>query len=151
MEGKFRRLRIFELITIPFLLHKTLSAFKRKGMQKEHDKHSLKAVCHALPRGSSFSPIYGGYRLLSGLLYCHQAACPAVELCTNIIIFIIQFQWAKVIPMYLEHLGHLIKIWLSRTLWVFSTAPTAVTLVTDALSNSLPCLHAGQRTVLPWE
>ena len=33
-----------------------LSAFRADSMQKGHDKHSLKAVCHALTRWSSFSP-----------------------------------------------------------------------------------------------
>ena len=53
--------------------------------------------------------------------------------------------------MQREHLGHLIKIWLSFAACAFPTTPTAVTFVTAALSKSLPWRQAGHRTVFPWE
>ena len=77
--SKFRRSWIFQQVAIPAFLHVFLSA---KGVR--HAKRAWLQPNGCLSCPNSMGLVHST-RVLSGLLYCHQAACPAVELCTNII------------------------------------------------------------------
>ena len=77
-----------------------------------------------------------------------MAACPAVELCTNIII--VSIQLVKQTPTRREHLGHLMNICTDNFSFWGSEIDTVETCTPFARSNNLPVLQIGHFTKLPW-
>ena len=131
-------------VTIPRFLHVFLSAFRQSYMQKGHDKHSLKAVCHALTRGSSFSPIQVD---TGSFPACYTALWQRVRR-LDYVRNIVDYSFVKLIKNFWEHFGHFRII---RLLFFIDASPVtaiAIAFSPTGLSHNLPRLHAGHLTKL---
>ena len=111
-------------------------------MQKGHDKHSLKAVCHALTRRSSFSPS----RVDTGSFpACFTDLCQRVRR-LNYVRNIIDYSFIRLIRNCLEHLGHFRITPLLRFRGESPWIAIAIAFSPMGLSHKRPRLQTGHFT-----
>ena len=112
-------------------------------MQKGHDKHSLKAVCHALTRKSSFSPLSGVD--IGSFPACFTDLGRRVRR-LNYVRNIIDYSFVKLITNFWEHLGHFRIIRLLRFWGGSPWIAIAIAFSPTGLSHRRPRLQAGHFT-----
>ena len=120
-----------------------LSTVRRIEMQKGHDKHSLIAVCHALTRKSSFSPLSGVDA--GSFPACFTDLGRRVRR-LNYVRNIIDYSFVRLIRNCLEHLGHFRITPLLRFRGESPWIAIAIAFSPMGLSHKRPRLQAGHFT-----
>ena len=120
-----------------------LSAVRRIEMKKGHDKHSLIAVCHALTRKSSFSPLSGVDA--GSFPACFTDLDRRVRR-LNYVRNIIDYSFVRLIRNCLEHLGHFRITPLLRFRGESPWIAIAIAFSPMGLSHKRPRLQAGHFT-----